>query len=71
MAKLSSKIGFNSFIIWVIGLTIAFFNIELMILLDYQWMYWVCPTLLIVTLIYWAIAFGLLVAAAVLEKKGK
>ena len=71
MAKLSSKIGFSAFIMWVIGLTIAFFNIELMILLDYQWMYWVCPTLLIITLVCWAIAFGLLVAAAILEGKEK
>ena len=71
MAKSSSKIGFSAFIVWVIGLTIAFFNIELIILLDYEWMYWVCPTLLIITLICWAIAFGLLVAAAVLERKEK
>ena len=71
MAKPSSKIGFSAFIVWVIGLTIAFFNTELIILLDYEWMYWVCPTLLIITLIYWAIAFGLLVAAVVLERKEK
>lgn len=69
MTKSSSKIGFSAFIVWIIGLTIAFFNIELIILLDYQWMYWVCPTLLIITLICWAIAFGLLVVAAVLERK--
>ena len=36
MAKPSCKIGLSAFIVWVIGLTIAFFNIELMILLDYQ-----------------------------------
>lgn len=69
MAKSSSKIGFSSFIVWVIGLTIAFFNIELLILLDYQWMYWVCPTLLIITLACWAVAFGLLVAAVIIEGK--
>lgn len=69
MSKLSSKIGLGAFIVWAIGLTIAFFNIELIILLDYQWMYWVCPTLLIITLICWAVAFGLVVVATVLKRR--
>lgn len=67
MTKLGSKLGFNSFIIWIIGITIAFFNVKLLILLDYQVMYWVCPILLIITIICWAVALGLLVAAAILE----
>lgn len=69
MRTLADKFGISAVIIWAIGLVIAFLNCEIIILLDYSWMYVVCPALLITTLTLWAIAFGLLVVAAILDRK--
>lgn len=69
MRTLADKFGISAFIIWAIGLIITFLNCEIIILLDYQWMYVICPILLITTLTLWAIAFGLLVIAAILDRK--
>ena len=69
MTKLSDKIGLAAFIMWIIGSILIFFDVELMILLDYTWMHVVCPTLLIIALACWATAFGLLVMAVTIDRK--
>lgn len=71
MRTLADKFRISAFIIWAIGLAITFLNCEIIILLDYPWMYVVCPALLITTLAMWAIAFGLLVVAEILDGKEK